>query len=50
LLKDDNQGKFELSWYEKRSKKWQRVTDPNDGQQLPYLSHAIQQADDKSGF
>jgi hypothetical protein len=50
LLKDDRQGKFELSWYEKRIKQWQRVTNPNDEEQLPLLSHALKQADDKSWF
>jgi site-specific recombinase XerD len=50
LLKDDRQGKFQLSWYEKRNKKWQDVTNPNDEQQMPLLSHAIKQADDKSWF
>lgn len=50
LLKDEREGKFELSWYEKRSKKWLRVTNPNDEQQLPLLSHAIQQTDDKAWF
>jgi len=50
FLKDDRQGKFQLSWYEKRSKKWQHVTNPNDEQKMPQLSHAIKQADDKSWF
>lgn len=50
FLKDDRHGKFQLSWYEKRSKKWQDVTNPNDEQQMPQLSHAIKQADDKSWF
>ncbi len=50
LLKDVRHGKFELSWYEKRRKKWQNVTNPNDEKQLPLLSHALQQADDKSWF
>ena len=50
FLKDDRQGKFQLSWYEKRCKKWQDVTNPNDEQQLPLFSHALQQADDKSWF
>jgi len=50
FLKDARQGKFQLSWYERRSKKWRQVTNPNDEQQLPLLSHAIKQADDKSWF
>ncbi|MFY9909320.1 MAG: site-specific integrase [Candidatus Sulfotelmatobacter sp.] len=50
FLKHDRQGKFQLSWYEKRTKKWQDVTNPNDEQQMPLLSHALQQADDKSWF
>ena len=50
LLKDERQGKFQLSWYEKRRKKWQHVTNPNDKQQLPNLSQALAQADDKSWF
>jgi len=50
FLKDERQGKFQLSWYEKRGKKFQNVTNPNDEQQLPLLSHAIKQADDKSWF
>src|SRR5262250_171970 len=50
FLKDDRQGKFQLSWYEERRKKWQHVTNPTDEEQLPYLSHALKQADDKSWF
>ena len=50
LLKDNRQGKFQLSWYENRIKQWQDITNPNDEQQLPLLSHALQQADDKSWF
>jgi hypothetical protein len=34
FLKGDRQGKFQLSWYEKRRKKWQDVTKPNHEQQL----------------
>ena len=30
FLKDDRQGKFQLSWYEKRIKQWQDVTNPNN--------------------
>lgn len=50
FLKDDRHGKFKLSWYEKRIKKLQPVTNTNDEQQTPLLSHAIKQADDKSWF
>jgi hypothetical protein len=49
-LKDDRHGKFQLSWYENRIKQWQDVTNPNDEQQSPLLSHALQQADDKSWY
>lgn len=41
FLKDDRQGKFELSWYEKRRKKWQHVTNPNDERRLPLFYHAL---------
>jgi hypothetical protein len=47
---NNRQGKFELSWYEKRRKKLQGVTNPADEQQSPLLSHALKQADDKSWF
>ena len=50
FLKDERQGKFQLSWYENRSKMWQDVTNTDDDQQLPRLSHALKQADDKSWF
>jgi hypothetical protein len=50
FLKDDREGKFQLSWYENRRKKWQDVTNPTDEQQLPLLFHALKQADDKSWF
>ena len=50
LLKDERQGKFQFSWYEKRGKKFQNVTNTNDEQQLPFLSHALKQADEKSWF
>ena len=50
FLKDDRQGKFELSWYGKRRKKWQHVANPTDEEQLPYLLHALKQAEDKSWF
>jgi len=50
FLKDDRPGKFQLSWYENRIKQWQDITNPNDEQQSPLLSHALQQADDKSWF
>ncbi len=50
FLKDERQGKFQLSWYEKRRKKLQDVTNLSDERQLPLLSHALKQADDKSWF
>ena len=50
FLKDEREGKFQLSWYEKRQKKFQNVTNPTDEQKLPLLSHALEQAKDKSWF
>jgi hypothetical protein len=49
-LKDERQGKFQLSWYLNRSKMWQDLTNTHDDLQLPRLSHALKQADDKSSL
>lgn len=50
FLKDDREGKFQISWYENRRKKFQNVTNPTDEQKFPLLSHALKQADDKRWF
>jgi hypothetical protein len=47
VLKDDRQGKFQLSWYENRQKQWQDVKGRVSDRELPYLSDAVAQADDK---
>jgi len=49
-LKDDRQGAFQLSWYEDREKKWQNVKGRVSENELPFLSDAIIQAEDKSWF
>lgn len=49
-LKDDRQGAFRLSWYEERQKKWQNVKGRVSENELPFLSDAITQAEDKSSF
>ena len=49
-LRDDRQGIFQLSWYERRRKNWQRVKSRVSENELPFLSDAITQADDKSRF
>ncbi len=38
FLKDDRQGKFQLSWYENRQKQWQGVKGRVSGRELPFLS------------
>jgi integrase len=50
FLKDDRQGKYQLSWYENRQKQWQDVKGRVSDRELPYLSDAVVQADDKSWF
>ncbi len=49
-LKDDRQGVFQLSWYEERQKQWQNVKGRVSENELPFLSDAISQAEDKSWF
>ena len=50
FLKDDRQGKFQLSWYEDRQKQWQQVKSRVGDRELPYLSDAVTQAEDKSWY
>ena len=55
FFKDDRQGKYQLSWYENpwyenRQKQWQHVKGRISDRELPYLSDAVVQADDKSRF
>jgi integrase len=50
FLKDDRQGKFQLSWYENRQKEWQKVKSRVSDRELPYLSDAVTQAEDKSWY
>ncbi len=49
-LQDNRPGKFRISWYENRTKHWQTVTSRISPKELPYLSDAIRQAEDKSWF
>src|SRR5277367_3552310 len=49
-LKDDRQGIFQLSWYESREKRWQKVKGRVSDRELPFLSDAIAQAREKSWF
>src|ERR1035437_9903013 len=50
FLKDDRQGKYQLSWYENRQKQWQDVKGRASDRELPHVSDAVVQADDKSWF
>ena len=50
FLKDDQQGIFQLCWHENRQKQWQNVKGRVSENELPFLSDAITQADDKSWF
>ena len=50
LLKDDRRGIFQLSWYENRKKKFQEVKCSISDRELPFLSEAIAQAEDKAWF
>ncbi len=50
FLKDDRQGIFQLCWHENRQKQWQNVKGRVSENELPFLSDAITQADDKSWF
>ena len=50
FLKDDRQGKFQLSWYEDRQKQWQQVKSRVSDRKLPYPSDAVTQAEDKSWY
>jgi integrase len=49
-LKNHRQGVFQLSWYEDRNKQWQVVKSRVGDRDLPFLSDAIAQAEDKSWF
>src|SRR5580698_10919525 len=49
-LKDDRQGIFQLSWYENREKRWQKVKGRVSDREQPFLSDAIAQAREKSWF
>jgi hypothetical protein len=48
FLKDDRQGKLQLSWYENRQKQWQDVKERGRDRELPYPSDADAQAEDKA--
>ena len=50
FLKDDRQGKYQLSWYENRQKQWQDVKGRVSDRELPYPSDAAAQAEDKSCY
>jgi len=50
FLRDDRQGRYRISWYEKRKKQWQTVESRVSENELPYLSDAIKLADDKAWF
>ena len=50
LLKDDRRGIFQLSWYENRKKQFQEVKCRISDRELPFLSEAIAQAEDKAWF
>jgi integrase len=50
LLKDDRRGIFQLSWYENRRKQFQEVKCRVSDRELPFLSEAIAQAEDKAWF
>ena len=50
FLHDDRQGKFRISWYENRRKQWQTVKNCMSDEELPYLSEAVAQAEDKAWF
>jgi hypothetical protein len=50
FLRDDRQGKFRISWYENRNKKWQTVTSRVSKKDLPFLSDALKLADNKALF
>jgi integrase/recombinase XerD len=50
FLHDDRQGKFRISWYENRRKQWQTVKNRVSEEELPYLSDAVAQSEDKAWF
>jgi len=50
FLKDDRRGIFQLCWHESRQKQWQNVKGRVNEKELPFLSDAIKQAEDKSWF
>jgi integrase len=50
FLKDDRQGIFQLCWHESRQKQWQNVKGRVSENELPFLTDAITQAEDKSWF
>jgi len=50
FLQGDRQGKYRISWYENRRKQWHTVKSRVSDKELPYLSDAMRQADDKASF
>lgn len=50
FLRDDRRGVFQLSWYENRKKQWQDVASSVGPRDLPFLSDALKQRDDKAWF
>jgi len=46
----NRQGKFQISWYEGRKKKWQDVKNPASDTDLPFLSNAVKDAEDKAWY
>jgi len=50
LLKDERRGIFQVSWYEHRKEQFQEVKCRVSDRELPFLSEAIAQAEDKAWF
>jgi hypothetical protein len=50
FLRGDRQRKYRISWYENRRKQWHTVKSRVSEKELPYLSDAIRQAEDKAWF
>jgi hypothetical protein len=50
FLRGDRQRKYRISWYENRRKQWHSVKSRVSEKELPYLSDAIRQAEDKAWF
>jgi hypothetical protein len=44
----NRQGKFQISWYENRKKKWQDVKSSACDAELPYLSDAVKRGPSKA--